>query len=252
MTSHNVFVIAECGINHNGNIDIATRLISMAKNCGCDAVKFQKRTVEKCYTQEFLDSPRESPWGKTQREQKNRLEFNREQYDVIDSYCKEEKIDWFASAWDIDSQIFLRKYNLKYNKIASKMLADKDLVDEIAFEDKPTFVSTGLNDTDLIDYAIGSIRDITLMHCVMKYPCPDEETNLSAIKGLGLYGLPVGYSCHNPSILAPALAVAYGAVAIEVHITVDRSMYGTDQPASFEAEGLRRIVRDCHRVGVML
>lgn len=253
---NDIFITAEIGINHNGDLDTAKKLIDMAVACGCDAVKFQKRTVDTVYTKEFLDSPRQSPWGTTQREQKEHLEFGKEEYDEIDRYCK-GRISWYASAWDLDSQLFLSRYNLKYNKIASKMILDLELLNKVAEEHRFTFVSTGVGIKDHIDYAVIIFKShkcpFMLMHCIPKYPCPDFDCALNTIKQLKeLYNVPVGYSCHNPSILAPSLAVASGADAVEVHISLDRAMYGTDQPASFEKRGLEYIVRDCRRVRTML
>ena len=246
-------IIAEVGINHNGDIELAQKLIDMAIRCDCDAVKFQKRTVEKCYTQEFLDSPRESPWGTTQREQKNGLEFGQAEYEEIDRYCK-GNIGWFASAWDVDSQLFLRQFNLKYNKVASKMIADEELLKIIAEEGKHTFISTGLNDEDALYRAIEIMGDcpFTLMHCVMKYPCPAEKCNLGKIEELKVHGVPIGYSSHFPGVLDKPLAVALGTEVIEAHITLDRAMYGSDQPASLEERGLQIMVRDVRNVNVLL
>ncbi len=252
-----MIVIAEIGINHNGDIAIAEKLIEMAYTIGCDAVKFQKRTVEEVYCKEYLDAPRESPWGKTQREQKNGIEFGKEQYDHIDAYCKKLGIPWFASAWDLKSQRFLRKYHTKFNKIASPMIRNLDLLYMVSSEAKMTFISTGLALKGDIDAAVAIFKQVScpfiLMHCANKYPCPDYELNLNRIKKLKeIYGVPVGYSHHNPGILPPALAVAMGAEAIEVHITLDRTMYGSDQSASLEEAGLKYVVRDTHNVSKML
>lgn len=249
-----IFTIAEIGINHNSDLTIAKKLIDMVKLTNCTAVKFQKRTVDKVYTKEFLDSPRESPWGTTQREQKNGLEFGKEQYDQIDAYCKQVGVDWFASAWDIDSQLFLDGYKLKYNKVASPMAVDSQFVLMVAEENKPTFLSTGKVTDDQTDTIVSVFRHyetpLTLMHCVLKYPCPDDLCNLKRIAELKKRhpDVPVGYSNHNPSILPLSLAVAMGAEALECHVTLDRTMYGTDQPASFEMMGLYYVVRDAERV----
>jgi len=252
-----IFVIAEIGINHNGDIDIAKQLINMAKNAGCTAVKFQKRTIDIVYSKEFLESPRESPWGTTQRAQKEALEFGKEEYDIIDNYCKQQKIDWFASAWDIESQLFLRQYNLKYNKVASAMLTNMPLLEVIADEKKHTFVSTGMSSYDDIDKAVDVFGKhecpFTLMHCQSAYPTPEEDLNLLCIKTLReRYNCPVGYSGHEVSILPPILAVVLGAVAIERHITLDRAMYGSDQAASVEKRGVELLVRDTRRVAKIL
>ncbi|HET7568257.1 MAG TPA: N-acetylneuraminate synthase family protein [Gaiellaceae bacterium] len=242
-----VFVIAEIGINHNGDVDIAKQLIDMAHEAGCDAVKFQKRTIDVVYTQELLDSPRESPWGTTQREQKEGLEFGQEEYDQIDAYCRGLGIAWFASAWDVESQHFLRRYDLPYNKIASAMLTHGDLVEAVAEEGKPTFVSTGMSTGDEIESAVAVFRrhdcPIVLMHTVSDYPAPEEVLNLRRIEVLReRFGCPVGYSGHEVSPLPSILAAALGAVAIERHITLDRAMYGSDQAASLEKRGLEILV----------
>ena len=198
------FITAEIGINHNGDINIAKQLIDMAKNCGCDAVKFQKRTIDVVYSKEFLDSPRESPWGTTQRAQKEALEFGKKEYDIIDNYCRQQAIDWFASAWDVESQLFLRQYNLKYNKVASPMLINIPLLELIAEEGKHTFISTGMSIYDDIDKAVDIFRrhkcPFTLLHCQSTYPARDEDLNLLCIKTLReRYGCDVGYSGHEVS-----------------------------------------------------
>lgn len=250
-------IIAEIGINHNGDIETAKKLIDMAKACECDAVKFQKRDIETIYTKEMLDSPRESPWGTTQREQKEGLEFGREEYDEIDRYCFHKDIHWFASAWDFKSQEFLRKYDLPYNKIASAMLTHKGLLNMVAAEGKHTFISTGMSHFDAIDEAVEIFKNYgtpyTLLHCVSTYPCEDHECNLMMIPALGAeYRCPVGYSGHERGILPSVLAVAVGATVIERHITLDRTMYGSDQSASLERRGLELLVRDCRDVWKML
>jgi N-acetylneuraminate synthase len=243
-TRNSPLIIAEIGINHNGDINIAKQLIDMAKKCGCDAVKFQKRTIDIVYTKEFLDSPRESPWGKTNRAQKEALEFGKKEYDIIDDYCQQLKIDWFASSWDIESQMFLRQYNLKYNKVASPMLTYIPLLEAIAGEKKPTFVSTGMSTYDDIDKAVEIFRKykcpFVLMHCQSTYPAKDEDLNLACIKTLReRYNCDVGYSGHEISPMPSIVAAALGAVAIERHITLDRAMYGSDQAASLEDRGLQ-------------
>ena len=247
------FIIAEIGINHNGSLEIAKKLIDMAKECGADAVKFQKRTIEIVYSPEFLASPRKSPWGTTQREQKEALEFSKEEYDEIDAYCKEKGIYWFASAWDEKSQEFLRQYDLPFNKIASAMLTHKRLLEMVAEEGKHTFISTGMSTLEQIDRAVEIFEKkgcpYTLMHCVSVYPCPDEWCNILMVKTLKeRYNCPVGYSGHEKGILPSVLAVALGAVAIERHITLDRNMYGSDQAASLEKEDLKLLITYCRSV----
>ncbi len=251
------YIIAEIGINHNGDVDLARKLIDMAKECGCDAVKFQKRTVDVVFKQEFLDSYRESPWGTTQRAQKEALEFGKQQYDVIDEYSRQKQIAWFASAWDEKSQEFLRQYNLPHNKVSSAMLTHWSLLNMMAEEGKHTFISCGMSNWDIIDKALDIFRKkrcpFTLMHCVSTYPCEDEECNTSAIQTLReRYNCEVGYSGHERGILPSILAVACGATAIERHITLDRTMYGSDQAASLERRGLELLVRDARRVAKIL
>lgn len=243
-----VFVIAEIGINHNGDINIAKKLIDMAKDCGCNAVKFQKRTIDIVYTKEFLDSSRESPWGTTQRAQKLGLEFGNAEYDEIDSYCKEKDIAWFASAWDKFSLIFLNGYDILYNKVASPMLANADFVADVASFGKLTFISTGMSDGDLIDSVVKTFKawncPFVLTHCVSTYPCRDEDCNLKVLDWLkSRYNCEVGYSGHEVGVLPSVLAVAYGATVLERHITLDRAMYGSDQAASLECRGLEIVVR---------
>ena len=255
--AHPIFIIAEIGINHNGDIAIAKRLIDMAKDTGCDAVKFQKRTIDVIYSQEFLNSPRESVWGTTQRAQKEGLEFGKAEYDEIDRYCREKGIIWFASPWDEPSFEFLRQYHLPYNKIASAMLTYEKLLRLMAQEGTHTFISTGMSDWAKIDRAVEIFRQhncsFTLLHCVSTYPSDDEECNISALKSLKeRYQCPVGYSGHERGVLPSVLAVALGATVIERHITLDRTMYGSDQAASLEHRGLELLVRDCRRVASIL
>lgn len=244
-----LYLIAELGINHNGSMEIAKQLIDAAVSSGFDAVKFQKRTIDKVYTKEFLDSPRESPWGKTQRDQKMGIEFNREQYEEIDKYCKEKKIDWSASAWDIDSQFFLRDFSISFNKVASAMLGHKPLLYEIASERKNTFISTGMATIDEIDDVVNLFSKANcpfeLMHCNSTYPMKDEDANLLCIPMLrNRYSCNVGYSGHESSLLKVCItAVTLGATSLERHITLDRAMYGSDQAASIEISVLTNFVK---------
>ena len=245
----NVFIIAEIGINHNGDLDIAKKLIDEAKSAGCDAVKFQKRNVELVYFPEELAKLRESPWGETNYQQKAGLEFSKEQYDEIDSYCLQKGIEWFASAWDLESQEFLSSYNLKYNKIASPMLTVIPLLHEVAKEKKYTFISTGMSTLEEIDAAVKIFRKydcpFELMHCNSSYPSNNKEANLKVIKSLReRYKCDVGYSGHERGIQISSAAVALGATSVERHITIDRSMYGSDQAASLGLTGLKKMVRD--------
>tara|TARA_B100002052_G_scaffold225384_1_gene207566 strand:- start:10757 stop:11617 length:861 start_codon:yes stop_codon:yes gene_type:complete len=242
-----VYVIAEIGINHNGDLKIAKELIKESKNAGADAVKFQKRTIDVVYSKDILDSPRESPWGKTQRDQKNGLEFGASEYDEIDLYCKKLEIDWFASAWDIESQTFLSKYNLKYNKIASAMATNLEFVEVVALENKPTFISTGMCTMEEIEKVVNIFNEkncpFILMHTNSEYPSNEENLNLKMIQTLKEdFHVNVGYSGHESSVSPSVYAVAFGAVAIERHITLDRAMYGSDQSASLEPVGFSRLV----------
>ena len=202
----NLFLIAEIGINHNGDIDIAKKLIKSAADAGFDAVKFQKRTIDKVYTKEFLDSHRESPWGKTQRDQKLGLEFNEAQYSEIDKYCSDHKIAWSASAWDEGAQLFLQKFNLPFNKIASPMLGNKRLLKLVAKEKKKTFISTGMSTIDEIDQIAEIFAkencEYELMHCNSTYPMQIQDANLLCIPMLKKrFGVNVGYSGHESSLL---------------------------------------------------
>ena len=245
-----VFIIAEIGTNHMGDIKIAKKLIDVAKNAGCDAVKFQKKTVEKIYTKEFLDSSLESPWGTTQRDMRLYREFNLKQFIEIDRYCKKKKIFWFVSCWDIQSQMEMKRFKIKYNKVASAMLTHHKLLEIIAKEKKYTFISTGMSSLKDISYAVRIFRKykcpFELMHCHSVYPMPIEEANLKMIPILKKkFKCNVGYSGHETSATNVSIpAVALGATTIERHITLDRAMYGNDQAASLEPEGIKRLVRD--------
>ena len=253
-----VLITAEIGIYHNGDISIAKKLIDVAKKAGCDAVKFQKRTIEKVYSKEVLDSPRESPWGTTNREQKIGLEFNESEYDEINRYCKEKEIQWYASSWDIDSQKFLRKYDLKYNKVASAMLTHKELLKVVVEEKKHTFISTGMSTLDEIRETVKIFREakcpFELQHSNSSYPMKIEEANLRCIETLRKeFKCDVGYSGHEPiGYLICIVAIVLGATSIERHITLDRSMYGSDQAASLEPVGFERLVRDIRTIDDVL
>jgi N-acetylneuraminate synthase len=252
------FITAELGINHNGDIDIAKKLIDTAKLAGCDAVKFQKRTVEKVFSKEVLDSPRDSPWGTTTREQKNGIEFSKNEYDIIDKYCKNNHIEWYASAWDVESLEFLKQYDLKYNKVASAMLTNMELINKIAQEKKHTFISTGMSNMDQIKTAVNIFKKnecpFELQHSNSSYPMKIEEANLNCIKTLqNEFECNVGYSGHESlGYLICVTAVVLGATSIERHITLDRSMYGSDQPASLEPAGLQRLVRDIRNIDLIM
>lgn len=248
-----VFVIAEIGINHNGDLSIAKKLIDGAVKAGCDAVKFQKRTIDVVYTQEQLNSKRESPWGSTYRQQKEGLEFGFEEYKQIDEYCKSKNIEWFASAWDVESQVFLRHFNLNYNKVASAMLTHKDLLESIAEEKRHTFISTGMSSLEQIRKAVEIFESkkcpYELMHCNSEYPMPAEKANLRTIKTLQKeFSCNVGYSGHETGTAVSIAAVALGATSIERHITLDRCMYGSDQVASIELPKMKSLVSEIRKI----
>ena len=243
-----IFLIAEIGINHNGDLNIAKKLIDSAVDAGFDAVKFQKRNVEKVYSKEFLDSPRETPWGTTQRDQKLGLEFGKRDYQEINRYCKEKKIKWSASAWDLESQEFIASFDVEFNKLASPMLGHKPLVKKIAIERKKTFISTGMATLTELDEVIDIFKKekcpFEIMHCNSTYPLPVDEANIMCIQTLKKrYNCNVGYSGHESTLLQVCVtAAALGATSIERHITLDRAMYGSDQAASIEVGALKNFV----------
>ena len=249
-----VFIISEIGINHNGNISLAKKMIDESIKAGADAVKFQKRDINLVYSKEILGQKRESPWGTTQKDQKEGLEFGQEEYKEIDKYCKFKKIEWFASAWDLNSLKFLAQFNLKYNKIASPMIVDKNFLAEVAKQKKYTFISTGMSTFQNIDTAVKIFKEnnckFELMHCVSAYPFDDTRASLNLIKVMkDKYGCKVGYSGHEKSGLAISIsAVALGATSLERHITLDRTMYGSDQAASLTPNGLKSLVEAIRKV----
>lgn len=250
-------VIAEVGINHNGDMELCKQLIDVAVDAKCDAVKFQKRDIDLVYTQEFLDSPRESPWGTTQREQKAGLEFDASEYQEIAEYCKSKNIDWFASAWDLNSQRFLRQFGCKYNKIASAMVVYEELLREVASEGRHTFISTGMSTFEDIDKAVAIFTEANcpfeLMHTVSTYPMKDEDANLRVINTLrDRYGCNVGYSGHEAGLAVSYAAAALGISSLERHITLNRAMYGSDQAASIEPAGLRNLVGAIRKIEVAM
>jgi N-acetylneuraminate synthase len=253
-----LYLIAEIGINHNGSLDIAKQLIAAAADAGFDAVKFQKRTIDKVYTQEFLDSPRESPWGNTQRHQKLGLEFTQQDYEEIAQFCNALNIDWSASAWDVDAQRFIRGFNVPFNKVASAMLGHKPLLREIAVEQKRTFISTGMATLDEIDETVNLFQKANcpfeLMHCNSTYPMKQEDANLLCIPMLmKRYNCKVGYSGHETSLLKVcSAAVVLGATSLERHITLDRAMYGSDQAASIETHALRDFASTIRKIPLLM
>ena len=252
-----IYIIAEIGINHNGNLDICKKLIQVAKNCGCNAVKFQKRDINLVYTKEYLDSERDSPWGKTQRDQKKGLEFNEEDYKIIDKFCKDLNIDWSASAWDLNSQDFLSKFNLKFNKVASPMIVYKELLTKIAKEKKHTYISTGMCTIEDIKNVVKIFKNencpFELMHCVSNYPMNPKDANLKMIHTLKKeFNCDVGYSGHESGLAVSIAAAAMGISSLERHITLDRSMYGSDQSASIEPNGLRHLIESIRKIEVAI
>lgn len=243
--------IGEIGINHNGDLQIAKELIKHAKDCGCDIVKFQKRTPDICVPEKQKSVMRyNTPWGDiTYIDYKHKIEFGKEHYDEIHALCQEIGIDWTASAWDLPSQQFLQQYKLKYNKVASSMTTNLELLEEIASEGRYTFISTGMSTLDEIADAVSIFKKkncpFELMHCVSVYPMDPEHANLKVMETLReKFDCPVGYSGHETGLQVSLAAVALGATSVERHITLDRSMWGTDQAASLGKEGLRRLVRD--------
>ncbi len=241
------FIVAEIGINHSGDIDLAKRLISVAVAAGCDAVKFQKRTVEVVYTAEELAKPRENPFGPTNGDLKHGLEFGQEEYEEIDEFCKSVKMKWFASPWDEGSVEFLEHFKPPVYKIASASLTDDHLLRCIRGTGKPVILSTGMSTYAEIDHAVEVLgkQDLILLHATSTYPANYDELNLRAIPAMAeRYGVPVGYSGHETGIPTSVCAAALGACCVERHITIDRASWGSDQAASLEPNGITRLVRD--------
>ena len=252
-----IYIVAEIGINHNGSLEMAKDLIDLAVNSGCDAVKFQKRNIQIVYGEDVLSQPRKSPWGNTQRAQKEALEFSIKEYNEIDSYCKSKSIDWFASSWDKESQIEMRKYNFPFNKIASAMATHQSFIELVASEKKPTFASTGMSSIEDIDKLVEVFKkykcDLMLMHTVSTYPSDEKDLNLKCINTLkNKYNLPVGYSGHEVTVSPSIIAASLGASAIERHITIDRAMYGSDQSASLQESGLRQMCTTLRKMPIVL
>ena len=247
-----VYIIAEIGINHNGSLEIAKQLIDAAVDCGCDAVKFQKRTVEIVYSPEELDRLRESPFGLTNGDLKRGLEFGEEEYQEIDKYCRDKGIDWLASCWDEDSVDFIERFNPPAYKIASASLTDDNLLRHHRKYRRPIILSTGMSDMALIEHAVDVLgkEDLIILHCTSTYPSKNEELNLKAILTLKekYPDIPIGYSGHEVGLATSLAAAALGACIIERHITLDRSMWGSDQAASVEPQGMKRLVRDIRSI----
>jgi len=241
------FITAEIGINHNGDIDLAKRLISVAVIACCDAVKFQKRTVDVVYSPAELAKPRENPFGSTNGDLKYGLEFEQEEYEEIDRFCKSVKMPWYASPWDEQSVDFLEQFHPSVYKIASASLTDDHLLRYIRGKGKPIILSTGMSSYEEIDHAVEVLGkdDLILMHSTSTYPANYDELNLRAIPAMAArYRIPVGYSGHETGIPTSVCAAALGACCVERHITTDRAMWGSDQAASLEPNGIARVVRD--------
>ena len=248
---HPCYVIAEIGINHNGDIETARKLIDVAVASGCDAVKFQKRTIEVVYPAEELARPRESPFGTTNADLKYGLEFGHEEYREIDRYCRDRKITWFASCWDEASVDFIAQFKVPCFKIASASLTDDNLLRHTRSKGRPILMSTGMSTLDQIDHAVELLgkKELVVLHTTSTYPALYEELNLRVIPVLKLrYGIPVGYSGHETGLSTTIASVAMGACVVERHITLDRSMWGSDQAASVESQGFMRLVRDIRLV----
>lgn len=250
-------LISEVGINHNGDLDIAKKLIDMAVIARCDYMKFQKRTVERVYTLEELESPRESPWGTTLREQKEGLEFNFDEYTEISAHCYSREIKWFASVWDIESAEFMDAFDMPLIKVPSALITNKNLLEFLKGMDTPIILSTGMSTMEMIDRAVGILgkdRIHCIMHCTSTYPSKPDEQNLKCILTL-MAKYPwakIGFSNHSPGLPFMLAAGALGAEMIEFHVTLDRASPGTDQAASIEPEGVYRLCKWMRSLGVAL
>lgn len=242
---HHCYIVAEIGINHNGDIDIAKRLIDLAKFSGCNAVKFQKRTIDVVYKPEELAAPRESPFGNTNGDLKYGLEFGLEEYQEIDSYCRQKDLTWFASCWDEGSIDFIDHFDVPCYKIASASLTDDDLLRYAKSKGKPIILSTGMSTLEQIDHAVEVLgkKDLVILHATSTYPANYDELNLSVIPMLKQrYGVPIGYSGHETGIPTSVAIIALGACVVERHITLDRAMWGSDQAASLGPGGIIKMV----------
>ena len=246
-----IYIIAEIGINHNGDLAIAKKLIDIAKVAGCDVVKFQKRNPDVCVPEHQKSVMRDTPWGKmTYLEYKYKVEFEKKEYDEIDAYCKNKQIDWTASPWDLDSLNFLNKYDVPFIKIPSALLTDIELIKESTKTGKKVIISTGMSTIEEVDTAVDAIKEINsnasyaILHCNSTYPAPNDELNLKCIQTLkDRYECEVGYSGHEFGLTTTIASICLGATIIERHITLDRTMWGTDQMCSVEPQGLIKLVR---------
>ena len=244
---HPTYFIAEIGINHNGDIDVAKKLIDAAKHGGADAVKFQKRTPELCVPEHQRNQMRDTPWGYiTYLDYRYKVEFGQAEYAEIDRYCKQVGIDWLASSWDIPSLHFIDDFNPPCHKVASALLTDHELLRALKETGKPIILSTGMSTIDEIEEAvkITGLDNLVICHTTSSYPCPPEELNLNMIRTLKeKYPCPIGYSGHEVGLVPSAVAVALGACLVERHITLDRAMWGSDQSASVEPWGVEQLVK---------
>ena len=248
---HSVFIVAEIGINHNGSVDLARKLVDAAVAAGCDAVKFQKRTIDDVYTAEELAAPRDSPFGSINEDLKRGLEFGYDEYATIHRHCRDRHIAWFASCWDRLSVDFIEAFDPPCHKLASACLVDDDLLRCHREKGRPILLSTGMSSVEQIDHAVDVLGDdaLMLLHCTSAYPSSVEELNLSVIPWLAeRYDVPVGYSGHEVGLAPTVAAVALGARVVERHLTLDRAMWGSDQAASMEPQGMARLVKDIRAV----
>jgi N-acetylneuraminate synthase len=254
-TDNKTFVVAEIGINHNGDIEIAKKLIAAAKDSGCDAVKFQKRTIDVLYTVDELAKPRENPFGPTNGDLKHALEFGENEYRQIDEFCKEQNIIWFASPWDEASVDFLEQFNVPCYKVAAASLTDTKLLQKIKSTAKPVILSGGMSSAEEIERAVKTLgtENLIILHCVSLYPAPVDKINLRAMQTLmQKYSVPVGYSGHELDAVVSAAAVAMGACMIERHFTLDRTMWGSDHKASIEPSEMKTMINNIRLVELAL
>ena len=254
-TQYPCYVVAEIGINHNGDLALAKRLIDVAVSTGCSAVKFQKRTIDVVYSAEELERPRESPFGNTNGELKRKLEFGKDQYAEIDAYCRDKGIVWFASPWDEASVDFLEQFAVPCHKVASASLTDDKLLRHMRATGKPIILSTGMSTMGQIDHAVEVLgrKDLVILHATSTYPAGYDELNLKVIPVLvERFKVPVGYSGHETGISSSVAAVVLGASMVERHLTLDRAMWGSDQAASLEPNGMQRLLRDIRLVEIAL
>ena len=255
---HPVFIFAEIGLNHNGDLAIAKQLIDAAVAAGCDAVKFQKRDPELCVPKDQRDRKRETPWGYiTYMEYRYKVEFQKKEYDEIDAYCRAKGIAWTASCWDVNSVAFINGYGVGFHKVPSALITDQEFIKLIAASGKPVIFSTGMSSPEEVERCYGWLTKggapVAMLHCTSTYPCAVEELNLNVIKTLReRYPVPVGYSGHEAGLAPTLAAVALGASIIERHITLDRAMWGSDQAASVEPQGWERLVRDIRGIELAL